>query len=473
VQKIKKLLAVAVLLMALPVLSLLAAKLVLGSSSNIYKYIPETSDIVVEVNCRNFVREIMFQRIFREDYFNEAIIIEEDEVSPVPPGLDPLSSIIAFREQWADENIWMAIVGITSREGFEPYLKEQMAGAHYEFGGDYVLIQLTPSNQQEAVVEHMKKIMAGEVKSFKERVDLTELFDQSKEINCYVIPNSDNEHNQFINGNLSFDFLQDHVKVDGEFTPVSGFGENAPVAYAINEESAVSIRSSLNLVHSIYWFNEQIVKGIPEYSQMALDYDAMSMFMVHKKLGYPFSMKFFPEMQMRFDIIEPQEWQTFFDTLKADNSIKMDTASHTFVENQVGFFFQYRFDDQKFELMRDQVILIPSTEEKLYFALHVKIEPLLDNITFLVDEENPPSPIEQSLGLMVAEAMVDELKVMSNIEHVHFELKLKDETIMLANGSVQMVNKNGNSIIESMSFGKAALAFFTSYLSGGAVASEE
>ena len=471
-QKIKKILAVTVLLMALPMLAFVASRFVLGSSKDIYNYIPETSDIVIEVNTRNFVREIMYQRIFQEDYFNETIVIEDGEELEIPPGIDPFSSVVVFREQWAEEVIWMALVGYTSREDFEPYLAEQLPGSQYEFGRKYVLVQMTPSIQQENIDEHMTKIMNGEIKSFKQRVDLTELFDPSKEINCYAIPQSGSDRNQLLNGNLSFDFLGDHIKVYGEFTPVSGFGDNSPVAYAVNKDAAISLRSSLNLVHNIYWANSEVVEDIPDYSQMALDYDAMKMFMIHKNLGYPFYMKFFPEMQIHFDIVGYKNWQNFLDTLKAADAIKMDTVSHTFVENQVGVFFQYTFDEQKFELMRKEVTLTPSDDNRLYFALHVNVKPLMDNVTFLVDEENPPALAEQGLGLVVAEMMVDEIRVMSNIENVDFELRLEDETNLVADGRIQMVNRNGNSIIESMDFGKAAVSFFKTYLSGTGSAAE-
>jgi len=467
-QKVKKYVSVTLLLLTLPIAAFIATNFVLESSKEIYNFIPEESDIVIEVNTRNFLKEIAYQRIFQEDYFNEKIVPEEGEQQEVPDfGFDFFSSIIIFREQWAEENIWMAVLGYTDQAKFDTYLKEQSPDINLEFGSEYVLIQLSPSSQQESVDEHMKKIMNSEIKSFKERVDLSELFDQSKEINCYIMPQNDNTRNQLISGNLSFDFLQDQIKIDGEFIPVSGFSENAPIAYEIDKDAAFSMRSSLNLMHSIYWFNKEIVEGIPQYSQLAFDYHAMKMFMVHKKLGYPFAMKFFPEMQVRFDMLDKKKWNEFFDTLKSENAIKMDTVAHTFVENKIGFFFLYHLDDKSFELMRDTINLVESTDDKLYFCLNMNVAEMFDNITFAVDEQNPPSAFEQSLGLIFAEGLVEEMKVISNVENIHFDLTLDDETTMIANGKIQMINRNGNSMIESMSFGSAAVLFITSYLSGG------
>jgi len=466
-QLVKKYLAVTLLLLTLPMIAFIASHFVIESGKDIYTFIPEESDIVIEVNTRNFVKEIMYQRIFEEAYFNEKIVAEEGEELVYPDaGFDFFSSVIIFREQWADENIWMAVLGYTDQAKFEAYLKEQLPTSGYHFGPKYVIVQITPSIQQENVEDHMKKIMNGEVKSFTERVDLSELFDQSKEINCYILPQNDDERNQLISGNLSFDFLADQIKIDGEFTPVSGFAENEPVAYAINEEAAFSMRSSLNLLHSIYWFNEEVIEGIPQYSQMSLDYNAMTMFMIHKNLGYPFPMKFFPEMQMQFDLIDPPTWYAFFDTLKNQNHIKMDTVAHTFVENRIGIFFQYSLNDKSFALMHDSITLAASTNDKLYFCLNVKVAPLLDNITFAVDEQNPPSMLEQSMGMIFAESMVEQLRVMVNMEELHFELRLEDETNMVADGKIQMVNRTGHSMIESLFFGKAAVAFFMPFLSG-------
>jgi len=466
-QKVKKFLAVTLLLLTFPIIAFIATQFVLDSSKEIYNYIPEESDIVIEVNTRNFVREIMYQRIYEEAYFNSKIVSEEGEQLEFPDaGFDFFSSVIIFREQWAEENIWMAVLGYSDQAKFEAFLKEQAPHVKYHFGPKYVILQITPSSQQENVADHMKKIMDGEIKSFKERVDLSELFDQSKEINCYIMPQNDNSQNQLISGNLSFDFLADHIKVDGEFIPVSGFSDNAPIAYEINEDVAFSMRSSLNLVNSLYWFNEDEVHQIPQYTQMACDYDGVHMFMVHENYGLTFPFKQFPDMQLHFDIVNPEKWQTFIDTLVSHKDIKLDTVTNIIVTAQ-GTYFIYEFNDKEFELMRTDVNLMPSTNEKVYFAMQLKLAPFFENIQFAIDEQNPPELFEQTLGLGVVEGRIDELKVMANIEEIRFDLTLEDETNMVADGKIQMINRTGNSMIESMSFGSAAVLFITSYLSGG------
>lgn len=463
-QNLKKYLAVAVLLLALPIAAFIGTHFVLESNKSVYDFIPQESDVVIEINTRNFVSEIMYQRIFHEDYFHSRIIRDEHAEPIQDVGFDMFSSVIIFREQWAERTMWMALIGYTDEAVFKSFLSKEMPDVHYCFGEEYVLIQLTPYSEQEKVDEHMKNIMNGEVKSFRERVDLTELFDRNKEINCYITPQNNDQGNQLLNGNLSLDFLGDEIKIDGEFTPVSGFSENAPVAYAVNDDAPFSLRSSLSILNSIYWFSEDNIKGIPQYSQMAFDYNGMNLFMVHKNLGYMFPFKQYPDMQLHFDIVDYPNWKQYFDTLQHNKAFKVDTVTNI-LSTSMGTYFIYEFNEHEFELMRDEMVLSPNEDKNLYFAFQMNVMPILDNIKLAVDEQNPPAELEQTIGLAVVEESLEELRVMANIEDIHFELRLEDETRMVADGKIQMLHRGGNSIIESMSFGSAAVLFMASYLS--------
>jgi hypothetical protein len=114
-RKLKKYLAVAVLLLALPISAFIATKFVLESDKSIYKFIPEESDIVIEINTRNFISEVAYQRIYQEGYFHEKIVREEYEEPVADFGLDIFSSIIIFRERWSEKSMWMALVGYTDQ----------------------------------------------------------------------------------------------------------------------------------------------------------------------------------------------------------------------------------------------------------------------------------------------------------------------------------------------------------------------
>ena len=65
-QKIKKYLAISSLLIALPISTVIASLFVLESSKEIYNYIPAESDLVIEINMRNFIAAGAYQRIFQK-----------------------------------------------------------------------------------------------------------------------------------------------------------------------------------------------------------------------------------------------------------------------------------------------------------------------------------------------------------------------------------------------------------------------
>lgn len=463
-QRLKKYLAVSLVLAVLPITAFIGTHFVLESDKSIYDFVPQGSDVIIEINTRNFISEIAYQRIYNEAYFHEKIVRDEYAEPMEDIGLDIFSSFIIFREQWAEKSMWMILAGYTNQAAFQNFVTEQIPNAETCFGDNYVLVQLTPYPDQKAVRNHMENILAGKEKSFKERADLTELFDRNKEVNCYLVPSDREGSNQLLSGNLSLDFLADQIEISGEFTPVSGFSENAPVAYALNEDAPFSLRSSLNMLKSVYWFSEDKIEGLPEYSQMALDYEGMNLFMVNPNLGYLFPFKQHPDLQAHFDIINYPRWERFFNEMKADSTFKIDTVSHIMSTN-MGTYFNYNFNPREFELARNEIKLEPCNEGNLYFAFQMKVLPILENIKLAIDQENPPPVGAQDLGLMVVQGQIEELKVMSNIEEIRFELRLEDETNMVANGKIQMINRSGNSMIESVAFGSTAILFLADLLS--------
>ena len=70
---IKKYSAILILLLAYPSVNFIAKAFVLEESDEIYTYIPQESDFVVEINLKNFISEMAYQRIFEEAYFMERV----------------------------------------------------------------------------------------------------------------------------------------------------------------------------------------------------------------------------------------------------------------------------------------------------------------------------------------------------------------------------------------------------------------
>lgn len=459
---LKKYIAIFIILSVFPVIWIIGRMFVLDASTEIYAYIPQESDIVIEVNNPNFIEEFAYQRIFNESYVLEKINIEDAAVEGFNTGIDYFSKIVLFREQWASEDIWIAVIGYTNREDFELYIKRRHRDAHIQFGDKHAIVQLSKSSNQALLDEHLKAIANKEVKPFTARVNLKDYFKKDKEINCYFIPPSSNSDNQLIDGFLNFDFKQDHIDIQGDFTPVSTFDQNPTIAYSIDENAAFSMRSSLNIFNSIFWFSSERIENVPAYDQMALDYDGVKVFLVNSDWGYEFPFKTFPDMQMRFDFNKQEKWKAFVDTLESQNKIRLDTTTGSLATKQ-GAFFQYNLDDEIFEMSYKGTNFERSESSDVCFDFQMKIAPLLDNTKFAVDEDNPPSVEFQMIGMSIAEEMIEDLHVFDNIEQIRFKMVKNGTDKVSANGKVQMANREGQSVIESMFFVTEAMFFIKEF----------
>lgn len=464
-EALKKYAALLFLLITLPIARFAANNLMLEASNDIYAFIPQESDFVVEINMRNFASEMAYQRIFREDYFMEKVYPpsdDEPESKLQKTGIDPFGKVVLFREQWANETIWIALIKYTDEAELKAFMNEQSSDCRYEFSDGYAIVQLTPSSQQDKVDEHLEKIRKKEVKRFTERVNLSEIFNPKKEVNCYIIPKT-TPQNKLLDGYLAFDFLGDHIAVEGSFTPIPEFGELSSVAYTVDDSKAFSMRSSLNVFNSIYWFNEEKIDNVPEYKQMAFDYDGVTLKMVHKSAGFSMPFKSYPQVSIHFDLLESEIWQGFVDSLEIKNHIRIDTANNRFVTPE-GAHFNYTLTDQIFRIKQDSFSLTVSDAEKLYFDLHMVTDQMIDNTIIEVDEENPPGKTEQQLGMMAARGMMGEIKKLATMEYIDFQLTGGEDNIIKANGRIEMKDKEGHSVIESLSFGAAVFNFLKSYL---------
>ncbi|MBD3637693.1 MAG: hypothetical protein HUJ25_10090 [Crocinitomicaceae bacterium] len=456
-RRVKKYAAIVVLLSIFPITWIAGRNFVTEKGTDIYAYIPQESDIVIEVNNVNFIAEFAYQRIFNEAYVMENIDFEEVEIET---GIDYFSKIVLFREQWADEYIWIAVIAYSDKDKFKTYVQTKLKDTHMAMSNGYAILQLSTSMHQEKMDERLVQIARKEIKPFTSRVDLRKFFKADKEINCYFIPPSADFENELIDGHLSFDFHQDHVDIGGEFTPVSGFEDVPTIAYALDEDVAFSLRSSLNVFNSIYWFSKEKIEGIPEYKQMALDYDGVNMFMVDGSFNYKFPFKKYPEMQLHFDMVNNKVWYDFIDTLVAQEKIRLDTTAHILATEE-GTFFKYELNKEIFELYQSPVNLKENKDEGVCFAMQLQIEPLLDNTKFMEDEANPPGDLMKKVGMAVAKDMMDDLHALANVEQINFQLTKESNSKIKASGKVQMKNREGQSVIESLLFARESFYFIS------------
>ena len=458
---IKKYFSILFVLSVFPVAWLTGTNFVTYSDTDIYDFIPQESDIVIEVNNVNFISEIAYQRIYNQDYVLDQIDMDEVETET---GIDYFSKIVLFREQWANEYVWFAVLKYRNRKKIENYIKTKMKNTNMAFGNGHVVVQLSESQNQDEMNKRLASIAGKKVKPFTARVNLFEVFKPDKEINAYFIPPTGEYQNQIIEGYLSFDFKKEHVVIDGEFTPIGGFENTPSVAYALNEEAAFSMRSSMNIFNSIYWFSKEKIDNIPEYSQLALDYDGMNMFMVDLSFGYDFPFKKFPEMDLRFDIVDTENWHTFYDSALARGKIRVDTTTNLLATKE-GTFFKVNFTDDVFELgKKENVSFESSSDPNVCFDLQFRIPRLIDNTKFLVDEDNPPSETLRLMVMAVANDMMEDMRVMANVDQIKFKLLKDGPDKIKAEGKVSMVNKNGRSEIECLLFTKESIYFISQAL---------
>ncbi len=471
---LRKYLAIIFILLVYPMAHFIAGHFIVGDDNSAYQFVPEDSDVVIEINTRNFMREVIYQKVFNEDYFNEKLFPPDklpDERPDINIGIDFFSKIILFREIWSEEKIWIAVVPYNDRTLVGNFMEGLPNEPAVAFNDKFAFVQLNRTSQKDALIAHLQDVSAGKVKSFATRVDLSKAFDPSKEVNVYMINQSSDDQSKLIEGYLNFDFLKDEIRIDGEFIPVSGLETEPAIAYQANDRVAVCLRSSLDLFNSIYWFTNEKIDSVPRYNQVALDYTGINIFLCDPALGYDFPFKTYPDVQLQFDITEPWEWDRFISRLENSGQIKVDTSGHLIATRQ-GTFFQYELTGQHFKLMRGINALFPSDENRTYFSLRADLEALLENCKFQIDEANPPPAALQTFGLLAASEMIGELKAMATMASFEFTMSMNEDLKLIAEGHGKMKNPEGHSLIESIVFGMMARDFGTAYLSKPLEASE-
>lgn len=460
--KVKKYASLLFLLMSLVFAQFVATKLMIEDTNWVYCYIPQESDFVIEINTRNFINELAYQRIYNEKYFMNRNYEEDEDPEPkfIENGIDPFGKIIIFREQWASESIWFSIIKYTNEDELRRFVKERIPSSSLVFDSDYAIVQLTNSKEQDKIDEHLEKIRTKAIKPFTERVNLMEVFDPTKEINAYIFPKN-TEYNGLLDGHLSFDFLKDRILIDGSFSPVSGYELKDPIAYAIDEEAGMSLRSSLNVLNRFYWFNEEKIENLPDYRQMAFDYYGIECQLIHRNQGFSTPFMSYPDLRLNIDINDHDVWQGFLDTLQAHGQIQMDTINPNQFNTAEGAHFEYAITNQQFQLRQDSFALVNAEPSNVYFELQLMPEVMLDGTIFSVHETHPPSQLEQSMGLVVANSILEQIRDFSNMEKITFQLTADNAAQIFAHGEIDMKEKEGHSMVESLTFGTGTILFLS------------
>lgn len=463
---LRKYLAILFLMTLFPLVHFVASHFIIAASDDIYNHVPQESDLVIEINTRNFINEVAYQKLFNEEYFNRKIFPptdKEERPAEFNVGIDFFSKSVLFREVWSNEIIWVGVVKYTDKKKLQEFIDRDFGDSKIFYGKEYAVIQLRPSANQERLDEHMNEIAQCKIKSFTERVQLKEVFDPEKELNVYFFHESIHSDAKLIDGYLNIDFVGPEITIGGEFIPTADIENSPSIAYEVNEDVAFSMRSSLNLFNSLFWFSREKFDSIPKYHQMAFDYDGVHIFLCDKNLEYQYPMKSFPELQMQFELDDVEPWDAWLYRLERRGAITVDSTSHM-ISTSMGTFFQFEKSPTMFKLKRGDKAFTPKSESDIYFDMRVQVDALMDRCKFAIDEKNPPPEIEQMLGLGIASEMVAEMKSVATMESFRFNLKLNEESKVIAEGHGVMKEKEGHSIIESMQFAVNALLFLKNYM---------
>jgi hypothetical protein len=447
-KKIFKFLIVVYFALVFPILFFIADFFILNSNPKIYRLIPQDADIVIEINTKNFIQEVAYQRIFNESYFlkrlpkdNEDNLVTSDNLDF---GINPFSQVIIFRENWADNNIWYGIIAIKNKPKFETFIKESGYKFNIEYADNYAIILFKDKNNPE-IVNHQQKMSQYKLKSFDSKIDLSEIFNADNELNIYIAPKNSKD---IIDGYLHFNFEKDRVTTSGTFTPVGKTQDISFINYELNNDVALSLRSSLNLFNSVYLFNKNIsLKNLPQYSQLCIDFDGTTLKTLHSDIP----IIAYPELNIQFDIIDSLNWRNYLNDLNNNNTFIVDSINHQLIVNaESQSFLNYDLNHQYFKIYQHENNFSKKVINNTFFSLIIHPNSILEKTFFKKDSLNPPNFVD-GIKIGIIESLMDDMNFWNDVDYINFTITADStSTDFISRGDVIYLEKEGHSIIESL-----------------------
>ncbi len=447
-KKILKILVVIYFALVFPILFFIADFFILDSNPKIYSLIPQDADIIIEINSKNFIQEVAYQRIFNESYFLKRLPKDNDdnliEIDKLEVGVNPYSQVIIFRENWADANIWYGIVAINNKTKFKQFLKDKNYNFNVEYADNYAIIKLSNYNDDD-ILSHQKNIAQYKIKSFDSKVDLSKVFSAHNELNIYVSPKKSKD---IIDGYLHFNFEKDRVVVHGNFTPVGKTDDIPFIKYKLSDDKALSLRSSLNLFNSVYLFNKNItLKNLPQYSQLCLDFDGTTLKTSHSNIP----ITAYPNLNIQFDINDSVVWSNYLTDLNDSSTFIVDTLNHQLIINaESQSFFNYTINNNYFKIYQHHYNYNINQINGTYFSLKIHPNSILEKTIFVKDSLNPPTFVD-GIKIGIIESLMDDMNFWNDIDYISFNITADSSSTDFVNhGEIIYIKKNGHSIIESI-----------------------
>ncbi len=441
---LKKHLLFIYLVVSILIISLFADNFILTSSNKIYKFVPLESDIVIEINAINFIKEVSNQWIYQPDHFEKDDLDTETEdlsekIKTI--GVDPFSKIIVFNEKWANESLWFGVAKVIDESDFSIYIAENFPHAIVFYGESAAVIQMSQSINQTEVSNHIENILAGKVPSIKQNALIKTDFLDENEINIYL---KSVKSDYVTDGYLSVNFNDTQIDIAGFFHPIGQTDVN-PIAYEISPNIGISLRSSLNLLNTIYLFNDTKLEYLPDYKQLALDYDGVNLITNNDVIP----VTSFPNINLSLDIDDEKTWLNYLDANIDDGSLLI--AGDTLMMNsEVKAKIRYEIADHKFKLFQKRKTFeTNNTSQNNYFNLIIHPEQIVHKMNFKEDKNNPPKIVAGQI-IKIVKSILEDFGYMSAIDEINFRIDKDAETNdYISSGHIIYHNRNSHSTIQS------------------------
>jgi len=413
---------------------------ILKSNSNVYSFVPQDANQVVEVNTREFMKKIATQFFYNKEYVLPYLVNDSySDVNRVGEveytGVDMSSNIIFFSESWEGEIMWYCVLGIRDVDDFTQFVSEYGHITQFELVNDYAVCLLSKSEHTNDVSMHLKQISKKNVKSIDSKIDLSKIFDAKNEINYYV----SSEDNEYITDGLaSVKFNTNRIVLEGEYTTVGSIESVETITQNVNLESALSLRTTFNLWREALYYNELI-----------LDYETTKVVTTNKVVP----MHVYPGLKAVFIGGKGSDWSSLVDSVDRQNDFFVDyTKQNIEYLKELSFSLGYRIVNNDFILANDSVF--NGSENKVnvtnkLFELNIFPDLFPERIRFVDDKLSPPSMLS-NLKLNVFKNVLNDVVKVNKLEQIYCSVKYSDDqTKLFLNGEVVFKEKSGHSIIES------------------------
>lgn len=361
-------------------------------------------------------------------------------------GINFLSSVIFFREQWANESVWYAIVNVNDKKEFEYLLTQNLYQYHYDFKEDYAVVQMTPSSEPEKIKEHLFVICHQKIKSFDAKVDLSETFSEDHHIHLFYSPKNPSHVSD---GYVYIDFLEESIEINGELDAVTQAQKLPFIQNLIDTSSTLSLRSAFpSNLDGFGIKTDSLTNAHLKYEQLNFDYKGTDLLIGNNNIP----VTAYPNVNSLFTFYDSTQWQLALIYLDVYPQVKVDLVNKKlhFLEG-AHTVLNFDLNDTTLAIFQNKIEMSPNINSPIYFDFYCQPGGLVSQTKFVEDENNPPGFVA-SIKISVMQSVLEEMNFMDQMSEIHLQLSDSENNGYKVKGFVHYQNKNGHSIIESLNY---------------------